>query len=101
MGGMVLETTLSEIITHVDAQFKLEKAEVGLGHTLSHDMIVVIFNEMSFPIIENIYRIAVCELDFCPLLDANSHLRPRRFSALPTCQFVMERSLNLIWFVSL
>ena len=27
MGGMVLETNMSEILTHVDAQTKLEKSE--------------------------------------------------------------------------
>ena len=30
MGGMVLETSLSDIFIHSDAQFKLEKAEVSI-----------------------------------------------------------------------
>lgn len=28
MGGMVLETNMSEILTHIEAQNKLEKSEV-------------------------------------------------------------------------
>ena len=34
MGGMVLETGMSEIITHVDAQNKLEKSESSAATTL-------------------------------------------------------------------
>ena len=30
MGGMVLETNMSEILTHIEAQNKLEKSEVRL-----------------------------------------------------------------------
>ena len=30
MGGMVLETNMSEILTHIEAQNKLEKSEVSL-----------------------------------------------------------------------
>lgn len=29
MGGMVLETNMSEILTHIEAQNKLEKSEVS------------------------------------------------------------------------
>ncbi|KAK3718985.1 hypothetical protein QZH41_013153 [Actinostola sp. cb2023] len=31
MGGMVLETNMSEILTHIDAQNKLEKSEIGIS----------------------------------------------------------------------
>ena len=31
MGGMVLETNMSEILTHIEAQNKLEKSEVILS----------------------------------------------------------------------
>ncbi|XP_031556725.1 AP-3 complex subunit sigma-1-like [Actinia tenebrosa] len=31
MGGMVLETNMSEILTHIEAQNKLEKSEVGIS----------------------------------------------------------------------
>ncbi|KXJ13609.1 AP-3 complex subunit sigma-1 [Exaiptasia diaphana] len=31
MGGMVLETNMSEILTHIDAQSKLEKSEIGIS----------------------------------------------------------------------
>lgn len=34
VGGMVLETSMSEIITHVDAQNKLEKSESSAATTL-------------------------------------------------------------------
>lgn len=29
MGGMVLETNISEVVTHIDAQTKLEKSETS------------------------------------------------------------------------
>lgn len=32
MGGMVLETNMSEILTHVEAQNKIEKQEGGISH---------------------------------------------------------------------
>ena len=31
MGGMVLETNMTEVLTHLDAQAKLEKSEVSLN----------------------------------------------------------------------
>lgn len=34
MGGMVLETNMSEILTHIEAQNKLEKSEVSAHFTL-------------------------------------------------------------------
>ena len=34
MGGMVLETNMSEILTHVDAQTKLEKSETTATTTI-------------------------------------------------------------------
>jgi hypothetical protein len=34
MGGMVLETNMSEILTHVDAQNKLEKTEASPTSTI-------------------------------------------------------------------
>lgn len=34
VGGMVLETSMSEIITHVDAQSKLEKSESSAATAL-------------------------------------------------------------------
>ena len=30
MGGMVLDTNITDILTHVDAQIKLEKAESAI-----------------------------------------------------------------------
>jgi len=35
MGGMVLETNMSEILTHIEAQNKIEKQEVNLSFLLS------------------------------------------------------------------
>ena len=34
MGGMVLETNMTEILTHVDAQTKLEKSEATATATI-------------------------------------------------------------------
>ena len=34
MGGMVLETNMSEIMTHIEAQSKMEKSEVRYRDTM-------------------------------------------------------------------
>ena len=40
MGGMVLETNMSEILTHIDGQNKLEKSETTTASTLKVNIIV-------------------------------------------------------------
>ena len=43
MGGMVLETNMSEILTHIEAQNKLEKSEVDIGRKEESFLCIVYF----------------------------------------------------------
>ena len=43
MGGMVLETNMSEILTHIEAQNKLEKSEVNIGRKGESFLCIVYF----------------------------------------------------------
>ena len=43
MGGMVLETNMSEILTHIEAQSKLEKSEVRTQPFFSYSYTILKF----------------------------------------------------------
>ena len=56
MGGMVLETNMSEILTHIEAQNKLEKSEVDIGRKEESFLCIVYFP--SSWIVQRLIRIA-------------------------------------------
>ena len=41
MGGMVLETNMTEILTHIEAQTKLDKSESSATSTIRVRMVMV------------------------------------------------------------
>lgn len=49
MGGMVLETNMSEILTHIEAQNKLEKSEVSEFVVLS--IVLFLIHPLHYPLI--------------------------------------------------
>ena len=55
MGGMVLETNMSEILTHIEAQNKLEKSEVNIGRKGESFLCIVCFPSW---IVQRLRRIA-------------------------------------------
>lgn len=54
MGGMVLETNMSEIVTHIEAQSKLEKSEAGLTAAPARAMTAVKNYSPNLPNMSNI-----------------------------------------------
>lgn len=54
MGGMVLETNMSEIMTHIEAQNKLEKSEAGLTAAPARAVAAVKNYSPSVPNLSNI-----------------------------------------------
>lgn len=87
MGGMVLETNMSEILTHIEAQNKLEKSEVSAHFTLNR------FNFCSLLAI-SFYTVVLSTTIMSILLVWFSFTRLKYIVSLSCCKLVT--CLNLV-----
>ena len=91
MGGMVLETNMSEILTHVEAQNKLEKSESS--PTSSIRVRICIYATVNFWVLVQIFLV---RSDSAQFSIQNSKFSPKR--SFPFKTLNSHQNLHMCWF---